>query len=357
MTKLLTLLLSFSLVHSALAQVSLDASMTPALGKIIFYDANVPSPTFTFGKKGQSNTWDFTAISPLPTESDTIYIKDASDFPGLTDYIPSVTHVFNEYGEPENHFVQIDNKGVKSLGLIGDLYGTGQPLMAFAPKPLTTMQFPYKYGSSNASDNKGIVKIVASGSAVGVPLADSILFMRYITNDRKVIAEGNMIIPSGTFAAILERSINTQVDSAWFKSVATGGNWAPAPGFPKTSIDSSFNWYTENSLYKYAHALYDNTGLHDVVFFKDRVVGTQEPVVEEESSVYPNPVVDLLHIRCSLTENGSAALAVFDLQGNMVIETGTTGTKLDVSQMLPGIYFLRISPMGTAPSYHRFVKI
>ena len=79
--KLLTLSL-LTLPMLAQSQVSLNASMAPAVNsKIIYYDANVPNPPFTFGKSGTNNIWDFTNVTAWPGAEDTTYIISPSSLP------------------------------------------------------------------------------------------------------------------------------------------------------------------------------------------------------------------------------------------------------------------------------------
>lgn len=350
---LMSITLLFTLC--ATAQVTLNASLTPPYGtQFIYYDANVPTPAFTFSKTGTSNTWDFTAITPLPIQYDTVFILNPASVTGATAAFPTATHAIREHDSPTFTVVKVDNSGISLLGMMGDIFGTGNNLIApVTPNP-SYMTFPYSYGSG--TNSTGVIEIKESGSFIGQPTIDSVWMKSTMSSNRDVIAGGNMIIPSGTFPAILERSINTQIDSAWIKSILTGNMWVPAPGFPTTITDSAFYWYTGQSLQPYAHALYDDTGLHDVTFFKNSVVGIIETDVSDALSVYPNPVQNELHFTLAGMESTKYDIAVFDLHGREVLRANGNLSKMNVSMLTSGLYHLRIADDRGHVASKRFIK-
>ncbi len=61
-----------------------------------------------------------------------------------------------------------------------------------------------------------------------------------------------------------------------------------------------------------------------------------------ELSIYPNPTSNLLHIEASQTD--ISRVEVFDVQGKQVLQVNAANlTKLDVSQLTKGMYFLKVS--------------
>lgn len=350
-------LMSMSLLFTfgATAQVTLNASLTPTHGtQFIFYDANVPTPAFTFSKSGTSNTWDFTAIAPLPTEYDTVFILDPASVTGATAAFPTATHVTREHDSPNFTVIKVDNSGISLLGMMGDIFGTGINLVAPVNPPPSFMTFPYSFGSG--TNSTGVIEIKETGNFIGQPTIDSVWLKSTIMTDRDVIAGGNMIIPSGTFPSILERSITTQIDSAWMKSALTGNMWVPAPGFPTSVTDSAFYWYTGQSLQPYAHALFDDTGLHDVVFFKNSVVGLNETEVSDALSIYPNPVQNELHFTLAGMGSSMYNITVFDLRGREVLRANGSLSKMNVSMLAPGLYHFLVADDRGHVASKRFIK-
>ncbi len=344
----------FALPVLTYGQISLNASMAPPVGSaFIYYDANTPSPAFTFSKSGTSNTWDFTAISPLPTQEDTVFIVDPASIPGSGAF-PTATHSIRENDDVAFTMININASGATFLGALGDVLGTGTNLAAVVTPPLAALTFPYTYGSSTSGNSN--MEIFATGAVIGQPSIDSVRFKSNIVSNNTVIAAGNMIIPSGTFGSLLERQVTTNTDSAWIKGLITFNQWILAPGFPTSNTDSAFYWYSDQSLQKYAHALYDSTGLHDVVFFKSSTVGINEPGATESMAIYPNPVKNMLNVNISLSLFPEYRIRIFDVSGKEVLHGNGNAQKINVSQLIPGIYFLHISKANEKPIVQRFVK-
>jgi hypothetical protein len=214
------------------------------------------------------------------------------------------------------------------------------------------MTFRYTYGSSGTGT--GVVDITVTGVMVGQPTMDSVHFKSTNSGQRDVIASGDMIIPSGTFPAMLERSINTKIDSAWAKGAATGNQWVLVSS--DYEMDSAFYWYTNQSLLPYAHALYDQTGLHDVNYFQSMIVGVSETFTDLSGSIYPNPVVNMLHINMPANIRSSYAIEIFNSQGQSVMKGNASLNRINVSFLQPGIYFLNLMDAGGKTSSVRFVK-
>ncbi len=83
----------------------------------------------------------------------------------------------------------------------------------------------------------------------------------------------------------------------------------------------------------------------------------------ETISVYPNPAADMLHIKLPAGMNNEITLQVTDILANKIIsksmqvkEAGTL-VQLDISQLLPGIYFLKMTcANGFKSTVTKFVK-
>ncbi|HMT27997.1 MAG TPA: T9SS type A sorting domain-containing protein [Bacteroidia bacterium] len=354
MKKLYNVLLAISVPFASDAQIVLNASMAPPTGSMfIYYDANTPVPPFTFGKTGTNNIWDFTAISPLPSQEDTVFIVDPSTLAGSSAF-PSATHAIREHSDVSYSIININASGATYLGGLGDIFGTGSYMAAPITPPFTAITFPYTYGSNNSGVS--IMEIFATGAAIGQPTVDSVRYKSTISSSHFVLASGNMIIPSGTFGALLERQINSNLHSAWLKGAATGNQWVPAPGFPSLETDSSFYWYTTQAVQKFAHVLYDNTGLHDVVFLKSTTVGINEEPASTITGIYPNPAKNILNFITANVTSSEYQFQVFDVSGKEVMHGTGHLPQLNVSKLIPGIYNLTISVANKPSVTHRFVK-
>ena len=163
--------------------------------------------------------------------------------------------------------------------------------------------------------------------------------------------------PTGTMPAILERTNTTRVDSVWVKDLITLFQWVLAPGYPTTSIDSGFHWYTNNSLFPYANATYNSTGLTRVNYFKSgTAVSLSEMNVKPIVNIYPNPVTDILQFDFRNFKQGNIDFRIYNSSGQKVWYGRTTFPSIDVSVLKQGLYFLELIDDSGNISSKRFVK-
>lgn len=355
MIKFYYTLLLLAVCELSYGQISLDASMAPPLNSmIIYYDANVPSPPFTFSKSGINNTWDFASLSPAMGAEDTAFFFPPSNYAGASSF-PTATHATYEGGDDRITMISITAGSASYAGFIGDLIGTGTTMPLAATPPAVSMNFPYTYGSTVNSST--FVELFTTGAAIGQPTIDSVHYKTSLNLNGAVIAAGNMILPSGTLPSLLERHINTTTDTAWMKGAATGNMWVVAPGWPTTTIDSSFYWYSDQSLQHYAHALYDDTGLHDVHYFKSQsTTGITNPGIQSmQAAVFPNPTSDFLNIH-GLSLPPVAKWSVYNTAGQKVLEGATHPSQVNVQSLKQGTYILQLLTPGGELHEMRFIK-
>jgi len=356
MNKIYTIILLFTLPLISKGQISLNASMAPPFNQdcmFVYYDANVPSPPFTFGKSGTTNTWDFSVLTPDIGAEDTVFYFPPSSIPGGSAF-PAATHATNEGGDASVNMLTIDANGMTFLGFVGDPIGTGTTAPIFANPPATAMTFPYTLGSTiNASSS---IEIYTDGASVGQPGIDSVYYKSTLSFNASVIASGDMILPSGSFPALLERRIENSVDTAWAKGLITGNQWIIAPGFPTSSLDSSFYWYS-TSLEHSAHALYDSTGLHDVHYFMTQIIADiKEPESQpKQVNVFPNPTHDFLGIK-GLNLPAATEWTIYNSDGAEVLKGNFNLGKLNVQNLNPGTYILKLQTVSGATHQVRFIK-
>ncbi|MEO6902634.1 MAG: T9SS type A sorting domain-containing protein [Bacteroidia bacterium] len=104
---------------------------------------------------------------------------------------------------------------------------------------------------------------------------------------------------------------------------------------------------------------YKGSLLMHPVFGFDPVTGIKKIADIQKSNyfVYPNPVVDYLSIYGISTKNNNVKYSIIDMYGKVVLENITTiNTKIDVSSLVNGIYFMRVvNDIQVATS--KFIKI
>ena len=84
------------------------------------------------------------------------------------------------------------------------------------------------------------------------------------------------------------------------------------------------------------------------------------PLPVETVAVYPNPVSDRLMVTCSSLAQGAPLVRVFDVRGQAVREIEMTGCNgeqpVDVSDLAPGVYLVRVGVAGSDPT-RKFVVV
>jgi len=343
--KKIYLILLLALPVISVAQPSLTSSLAPPVNSmILYYDANVPNPPFIFSVSGTTNTWDFTTLTPAIGNEDTVYIMDPATLPGSAVF-PTATHGIFEGGDNDINMLNINASNVSFLGVIADPSGMGLPVSAVANPHATFMTFPYTYGSSINSNST--LEVYTTGATIGEPTVDSVHYISHLNVNADVVASGNMIIPSGSYPSLLERRVNHNIDSLWFKSAATMNLWTLSPDFPETYIDSAYYWYSDQSLQHYAHALYDSAGLYDIHYYMSQTTtGIDAPSINSDVIAYPNPTTNFLGIR-GLNLPAASTWTIYDAAGKLVLQGKYDLNSLNVQTLSKGSYLLKLeTPEG-----------
>lgn len=339
---------------SVKAQVVLTAAQAPVNNSIFyFYDANEPNPPFTFNKSGTVNTWDFTGVQFFQSAEDTSYVQLPSQVAGGS-FFPNATHAIWEAGEKTTAFIKIDATGAYSLGVYGDVFGTGNNVALSYPGQPKVIDFPWQYGSFKAAN--GLIEYKLTGSQIGQPSIDSAWFKSYNENNKQVLAQGTLVVPSGSYPALLEISRNKSTDSLFVKGTATGGLWVLAPGFPKAKNDSTYYWYSNQSLQAYAHVIYKNGLVTDVNYFKSvsvSSVASVQAVETQNNFIYPNPVKSQLHVADGIN---AETVRIYDSNGSLAAQLQPIENVLDVSSLNPGIYVIQIYSRSGQYHTQRFIR-
>jgi hypothetical protein len=337
------------------AQVSFTAANAPVNNTMFTYhDANEPNPPFVFSKSGTTNTWDFTNVPAVTGADDTTYVRIPSQVNGYTNF-PGATHAMWEVGDNAQRFVKIDASGAYMLGLYGDVFDIGTDVALVLLAPVKVYSFPVQYGSMNNSNP--LIEYKVSGASVGQPAIDSLWYKSIHNDSKEIIAEGNMVVPMGTFPALLEVSRENIIDSLFIKSSASAGQWILAPGFPKVTNDSTFYWYGNQYLQQYAHVIYKNGLVTDVNYIKSVTVSpvsSTPKIVANTVSLYPNPAQSTLHFNNS---NEIEQLLIRDVTGATLLTHTGNCAEIDIQQLAKGIYFIEVNQYNNRSQTLKFVKL
>lgn len=97
--------------------------------------------------------------------------------------------------------------------------------------------------------------------------------------------------------------------------------------------------------------------IRPIVGKKVPLIGTaiEKPVQETGAAfIYPNPSEDFIYIHLSFP---ASRMEVFDAQGKIIKSFTGSATKLDIADLQPGFYFLRITNEKSKPQTLRFIKL
>jgi hypothetical protein len=328
---------------TANAQVILTSSDMPPVDSLyIFSDAGAPSTPFVFETAGDTAVWDFTGLTVNDADDDTIVFADpAAIAPGA---FTGATHArIRIPGETAYGILKVDATGVYLVGGAGDVTGTGSDVVIPYETPVTVHSFPFT--TTTDIQSAGIVNFLNTGAYFGYgQFVDSVWLHAVTESHSKVIATGTLALPSGTWPAMLEVVYTTTYDSTMVKGTQTSGNWIYLPGKPDITIDSTYNWYTQESLMPYASVEYDN-GTPDISFFKAGVVdhtGIGNRSVENGTAVYPNPFQNAITVDA---KDGGVRYELYSLDGRQLLEgTVKEGTdRISTALIPPGLYLLKLN--------------
>lgn len=347
MKKISTIIAITFLAQLINAQVVLNKANVPSAGTVIInYDANVPSPAFVFSKSGTNNIWNFTSVSAQPGQDDTINYVAPSSVPGSSNF-PTADIVAYENGDKFFNFMKLETAGAYSLGLYGDFAGIKKNYTIVFPTPIMFQPFPISAGTKYKGS--ALINKKLSGADVGFPV-DSVLFWVKNYANVEVIASGNIILPSGTFPAILARNITTKVDSSMAKVL---GNWFfPQP--PTTKTDSTFKWYTQESVEAYAHVIYKDGAVTDVTYHRTTIpLGLLETQQNNaQLACFPNPAREAINFD---VENESLSkITIISASGKEVAVS--IYAKVNLNGLEPGMYLARIMLRNGQMKVSTFVK-
>jgi plastocyanin len=100
------------------------------------------------------------------------------------------------------------------------------------------------------------------------------------------------------------------------------------------------------------------------VIIVQAATGLDETLLENNVSVFPNPIVDQLNVRLNLKESSNLDVKLYDVQGKLVQtllpKTSTSGTSLQSfpisNELNPGVYFVRMT-LGNNTTYRKVIRL
>ncbi len=216
---LLFLLAGFSLN----AQVTLSHQHVPQPGDIFVNTLSSPDGVLP-GPSGPNLFWDFSGLDSV--EADTMFYIEPEEA-AYSEVFPGATIAFQE--EEGTFFLQATETEYLTLGGVGDLFGTGNPIPLHYEPPLKQMVFPATYGTTFSA-----ASFIELSFGAG---ADSSRLKIVTESSNEIDSYGTVSTPAGSYEALRRHSIITGRDSFWIKA---GGNWMLVNAGEET--EHSYQW-------------------------------------------------------------------------------------------------------------------
>jgi uncharacterized delta-60 repeat protein len=202
----------------------------------------------------------------------------------------------------------------------------------------------YTDGSSN------VVLAVFNNDAVALPLVLSSFYAQKQTN--KVVLQWQTSSEEGVKQFVIERSTDGKTYKAIGQVNATGNS----------SLTKHYS-FADQSPYMSASNYY-RLNMQDVdgaIKYSKTLIIKFDGQLTTSMAVFPNPTRDLLQVQLPDGMNGTVALQVFDLNGqlvkftNLASDGSALNTTVDVSTLVSGVYILK-AQAGNVTLTSRFIK-
>lgn len=326
------LLLVFVLIFCSgalMSQITINSNNVVDVNDVVI-NANdsTPDASIVPGNTGASQTWDFSALN-------THYLDSmAFMLPALTPYDTSFTGDnvaaymadFSGYG----YFYKSSSE-LQTIGIVGDIMGTGSPMeIAFNPRE-TIMTFPFDYLDS-FNDTSGMEIIM-----------DTIKMEQTTIKTVTADAWGTMTTPIGTYDVLRLYTEKIEIQDIYFWVIAA---WVPVYSSADTTY--SYEWWSDDVNARFPVCSFDwnpdSMAVDgEVEFLYLNYLYTKQSEMLNDVNVYPNPSTGMINFA---GENIST-VEIVDLSGVEVFTRSyaipVDYSSIDLSFLDRGIYIARIN--------------
>jgi len=343
-TKLFTIALALASMNISAQIIVTDVDLM-SIGDIIYQAHDtVPAPSISIGNAGPNQTWDFSSLQEMETET----IEVISPVGTL---YASMHPTANLCIEMDNDLLYLDktSNGVEMVGF-GDLSVN----MLMTPLPLT-YNLTHQDGPNTIMDsvfaNPGLLDHSFAPVISSNPLydqIDSLKIKAVITSNFNVDAWGEVIIPLGNYDALrlkVEETTSTEFYT-YCSTAGLGGGWFSAQAFfpIETEIANRYQWWSNDPMFKFMLAELEVDSLDNVEaasFLIAPFTNSVSDLPTNNFNIYPIPATNNLTIDAQ--NNELTSLELVDVTGKLILEKEfTQSTNFDVSLIAKGMYFLNL---------------
>jgi Secretion system C-terminal sorting domain len=340
MRKALLFALFACFISIGMAQPILDQNGVGAVGSVYYLGTqDTLLPAGIVGSAGANQTWDMTML--VATSLDTLtYVTPAST--GYAASFPTANLAIQQSSLNNGAgFLDVSSGGMDLQGFVGDLLGTGTPIVAYQTPSLRVSQFPFAYQDNFA--NTSILDVTLDASGFGIAFVDSARFKNIQVRNLVADGYGDLNLPGASYTNVMRiKEVNMQTDSTW---IHTFFGWQLFSDSVYT--DSTFSWSDNTKGYLLAQAEYVG-GVLDNVSHQDFVLVGRVDAVDASYLVYPNPAQNRLIVRADAEVT---TITISDLQGRAIASQPLNGTQTEVQvgELPRGLYLYRLLDVSGMP--------
>ncbi len=306
-------------------------------------------PAIDFASTGPNYIWDFSSLFPESQFLDEYYnMSNASTFVNFlfgafapsnyqaSYFLPSTDIPLDQIGQflPVNitdvfQFTRKTADSITSIGFSLDIDGNEVPFKSDTIE--TRYKFPINYG--NIDSTRGYSNMDMN------PFVDA-AWIQYRQKTVEVDGWGTVTTPYGTFDALRLKHFVEEIDSL---KIPFGGSsyWVQLP-IPDSYI---YEWWTngqKEAVLRIETNVIAGTEVVSNIEYRDVYLGLDASVKEMSNldlQIYPNPVVDEIHVNGLLRE---FTYKILDQSGKVIIESSAEQV-IDASMLTKGNYILWIT--------------
>lgn len=297
-------------------------------------------------KSGANVTWDFSALHSQKSDQIDFYTPSSTTF---GPYYPQANLCAITQSSGYSAYFNVTTNSFVMTGLAGDLLNMGFNVKSFFSPGQTLMEFPSTYQSTYNAPYTATAKeyygqyetVVVNGFSITL-FVDSVSAKYEYSVSSEIDGYGTVITPDGTYGALRQKLVETEVDSQYV--YVQGMGWLLESTLTYTT--NRLRWWANGVGYALVECKYNpnNSKIKGEVQY----VAATNPVVtsiagidfDDEISIFPNPASD--QIKFSNLSANVKEIVVLDITGKEVnkinIENNNTGWTLVTSSYTNGMY-------------------
>jgi hypothetical protein len=319
-------LMSILVCSSALAQPTITSNFSPTLGANVVLAVG-DTNNISEGAAGANKTWDFSAMQKVGNNTGYTHIA-----PSATPYssqFPAATLAYattSGQGNTGYVYYKISSTAFENVGV------ATSAIQMYYTNPQVILQYPTTYNSSYTDTYSG------SGT-------NSQNITTYRNGNITITADawGTLILPQATFNNVLRVKIEqTSVDSIHFmgQDIITENRIV------------TYNYYRDDIKqqlmgisYTYGKDFFGDDIIIKSVFYYPDAPNAVTSLAKQDIKVYPNPATENIVIE-NLGNTEATSFTITDVLGKTylaeTVNYNTQNSKIDVSSLAEGIYFLSL---------------